>query len=159
MKPVSALCLCLLMGMSVMAVRRGQAADAAKPPVYTPGLGEIMSLQQMRHSKLWTAGSIGNWALASYELEELKEGFEDAGTFDPKHDGQPIADLIAEITPQPLAGLETAIKARSTTKFDDAFDKLTDACNNCHQSADKPFIVIRRPATSPYTNQDFAPHG
>src|SRR5262245_58005265 len=34
---------------------------------YVPGLGEIMSLQQMRHAKLWLVGSRGNWDLAGYE--------------------------------------------------------------------------------------------
>ncbi len=138
---------------------RANAADTAgTAPAYTPGLGEIMSLQQMRHSKLWSAGEAHNWPLAAYELDELKEGFDDAKTFDPEHGGQPIAGLIKEITPAPLREIDTAIKAKSAARFDAAFDQLTAACNNCHQSADHGFIVIRRPATSPYTNQDFTPH-
>ena len=158
MKLVPTLCLSLLVMSAFAVVRDGRATDA-QAPVYTPGLGEIMSLQQMRHSKLWSAGSAHNWPLAAYELDELKEGFDDAATFDPNHRGQPISGLIGEITPQPLANLEAAIKAKSTARFDAAFDQLTAACNNCHQSADKGFIVIRRPASSPYTDQDFAPHG
>jgi hypothetical protein len=35
-----------------------------------------MSLQQMRHTKLWFAGNARNWDLAGYEFDELKEGFE-----------------------------------------------------------------------------------
>src|ERR1700692_621005 len=52
-------------------------AEAAKEP-YAPGLGEIMTLTQMRHLKLWLAGAAKNWELADYELDELKEGFDDA---------------------------------------------------------------------------------
>src|SRR5215471_18604761 len=54
------------------------AACNRKPPEppYTPGLGEIMTFQQMRHVKLWLAGQAGNWPLASYELDELNEGFD-----------------------------------------------------------------------------------
>jgi len=151
--------LCLLVISAFAMAPDGFAASAAKAPIYTPGLGEIMSLQQMRHSKLWSAGAAHNWPLAAYELDELKEGFDDAATFDPNHGGQPISGLIKEITPQPLANLEAAIKSKSAARFDAAFDQLTAACNNCHQSADKGFVVIRRPATSPYTNQDFTPHG
>src|SRR5690242_1138313 len=33
---------------------------------YVPGLGEMMTLQQMRHVKLWLAGEAGNWELAGY---------------------------------------------------------------------------------------------
>ena len=36
-----------------------------------------MPLQQMRHIKLWFAGRAGNWPLADYEIDQLKEGFDD----------------------------------------------------------------------------------
>ena len=52
---------------------------------FNPGLGEIMSLTAMRHAKIWFAGQAENWALATYELDELKEGFEDAELFHPTH--------------------------------------------------------------------------
>ena len=54
------------------------AATGPTAEAYTLGLGEIMGLQQMRHVKLWFAGQAKNWELASYELDELTEGFEDA---------------------------------------------------------------------------------
>jgi hypothetical protein len=43
------------------------AACSREPatPAYTPGLGEIMTLTQMRHAKLWFAGQAGNWSLAT----------------------------------------------------------------------------------------------
>ena len=56
-------------------------------PSFTPGLGEIMTLTQMRHAKLWFAGQGANWPLARYELDELNEGLEDAATFHPTHGG------------------------------------------------------------------------
>jgi hypothetical protein len=135
----------------------GMADEASKPPVYTPGLGEIMSLQQMRHTKLWLAGEARNWPLASYELDELKEGFTDAPTFDPSHDGQPIASMIKDITPGPIAALAAAIKAEDTNRFGVAYDKLSAACNSCHEGANHGFIHIQRPTESLYTDQDFSP--
>ena len=36
------------------------------PVPFTPGLGEIMTLTQMRHVKLWFAGDAANWPLAKY---------------------------------------------------------------------------------------------
>ncbi|WP_283744478.1 hypothetical protein [Sideroxydans sp. CL21] len=45
---------------------------------YVPGMGEIMGSTQMRHAKLWFAGKSGNWDLASYELDEIREGMDDA---------------------------------------------------------------------------------
>jgi hypothetical protein len=57
-----------------LAQEQGSAGKPATAQPYTPGLGEIMSLQQMRHSKLWFAGRAGNWDLADYEVDELRRG-------------------------------------------------------------------------------------
>ncbi len=45
---------------------------------YAPGLGEIMGGIQTHHAKLWYAGINDNWKLAQYEIDELKERFEQA---------------------------------------------------------------------------------
>jgi hypothetical protein len=134
------------------------AHDApAAEGAYAPGLGEIMTLQQMRHVKLWFAGRARNWPLASYELDELKEGFEDVAKYHAMHNDIPLAPMVEAVTEKEIADLGKAIEARSTPKFTGAFDHLTAACNACHQAANHPFIAIRRPTSLPYTNQDFAP--
>src|SRR5450755_1008284 len=83
----------------------------AAPPPYMPGLGEIMTLQQMRHTKLWLAGEAGNWDLSAYEVKELGEGFDDIITFDPTHEGSPIApkDAISRMVTVPLANVGSAV--------------------------------------------------
>ena len=129
----------------------------AKAEAWAPGLGEIMSLQQMRHAKLWLAGSRANWALAGYELDELREGFEDAGKLHPTHGNVPVAALIARLTPAPLEAVGKAIEAKSAADFRKSFDKLTAACNACHQAADHGFIRIQRPRGSAFSNQIFEP--
>jgi len=58
---------------------------------YSPELGELMTFQQMRHTKLWLAGQAGNWPLAAYEIDELGEGFEAVMKFHPTHEGSPVA--------------------------------------------------------------------
>ena len=124
---------------------------------YAPGLGEIMALQQMRHAKLWLAGSADNWPLAGYELDELKEGFEDAARYHAVHDNVPVGAMIEKLTAEPMAALAKAIEARNAAQFAQAFDRLSAACNACHQAAGHPYIRIGRPAGSPYPNQIFAP--
>lgn len=128
-------------------------------PLFTPGLGEIMTLTQMRHAKLWLAGQAGNWPLAAYELDELHEGMQDAATFHPTHKDAslPIPALIDKIMTDPLLQLEKAISARDASGFTQAFDTLTDACNSCHQATDFGFNVVTRPNANPYANQVFAP--
>lgn len=124
---------------------------------YVPGMGEIMSATQMRHSKLWFAGKSKNWGLASYELDEIKEGLDDATKYHPvfKKDA-PIAAMLDEFTTQPLNELERAIVGKDSSKFRTAFDKLTKACNGCHEAASQGFIVIKRPSYLPFSNQEFA---
>ena len=126
---------------------------------YVPGLGEFMSAQQMRHSKLWFAGQARNWPLAAYELDEIKEGFEDIVKYHPVHEGAPIPirNILPELTNGPLALLQTAVASGKLEKFDRAFDALTKACNECHQAEKFGFNVITRPGANPYTNQDFSP--
>src|SRR5436190_6299206 len=102
--------------------RQRPPAPAAADPIYTPGLGEIMTLTQMRHSKLWFAGQAGNWPLASYELDELNEGMEDAAKFHPTHKDAslPIPALIEKIMKEPIEGVEKAVAARDQAGFSEA---------------------------------------
>src|SRR6202451_4323006 len=84
----------VLIGMALLAVRSASAQDSPA----APGLGEIMTLQQLRHIKLWFAGHAGNWPLADYEIGEVNEGFEDVdkllgGGIVQQHVGAPIATL------------------------------------------------------------------
>ncbi|PYR38899.1 MAG: hypothetical protein DMF90_01625 [Acidobacteria bacterium] len=140
--------------LSAVACQRPPAA-----PAFTPGLGEIMTLTQMRHSKLWFAGQAGNWPLASYELDELNEGMEDAAKFHPTHKDAslPIPALIEKIMKEPIEGVEKAVAARDQAGFSEAFDKLTEGCNACHRATNFGFNTVTRPAANPYSNQAFEP--
>jgi len=136
-------------------------ASAGPTPneAYTPGLGDFMGQVQMRHAKLWFAGKAKNWQLAAYELDEIKEAFEDAAKYQPNFKGKPIAAMIGPITARPITQLEKAIDAKDTVRFAKAFDSLSNACTSCHQAAGHGFIAIQRPSFPPLTNQRFElPH-
>jgi hypothetical protein len=132
------------------------AAQPARAP-YEPGLGEFMMATQLRHAKLWFAGKSHNWDLAAYEVDEIKEGLEDAAKYHASNDGVPVAELIKALIDPRLEQLEKAIEAKSSTQFAAAFDELTNGCNSCHAKAGKPFIRIQRPTTPPVSNQNFTP--
>jgi hypothetical protein len=132
------------------------AAQPAKEP-YEPGLGEFMTATQLRHAKLWFAGKNNNWALAAYEIDEIKEGLEDAARLHPTFNGVPVAEMIKTIIDPRLERLEKAVEGKNSTEFIAAFDELTNGCNSCHAGASKPFIHIQRPTAPPLTNQNFAP--
>jgi hypothetical protein len=105
----------------------------------------------------WFAAKAKNWDLAAYEIDEIKEGLEDAAKQFPTHDGVPVADMIKTNIDPAIEELEKAVEAKSSPKFAAAFDKLTSACNTCHAGAKKEFIRIQRPTAPPVTNQNFAP--
>ena len=125
---------------------------------YAPELGEIMSATQMRHMKLWYAGQAQNWPLASYEVDELEEGFADVVRFHPQHKDapRPLTELVPEFTAGPIAALRAAIAKQSRRDFAAAHDALTQGCNGCHDAANFSFNVVVRPTSNPYSNQDFA---
>jgi hypothetical protein len=126
---------------------------------YAPGLGEIMSLTQMRHLKLWFSGQAENWALASYETDELEEGFSDVVRFHPTHKASPapLSQLIPEFTAGPIEALRAAIERRDPVEFTAAYDSLTQGCNGCHRATEFSFNVVTRPSGNPFSNQHFQP--
>ena len=127
-----------------------KAEDAPVPAGDVPGLGEIMTLQQLRHIKLWFAGRAGNWPLADYEVGELNEGFEDV---------QKLlgGDTVEKMVGAPIKALQQAVNDKNSAAFAAAFDNLTAGCNSCHHTLDHPFIVIQRPTLLPYSDQSFTP--
>jgi hypothetical protein len=127
-----------------------QAAPQATPQGF-PGLGEIMTLQQLRHIKLWFAGQAGNWPLAEYEIGELEEGFDDVN----KLLG---GDTVDKQVGAPMKALEKIVENKDHAGFAAAFDGLSAGCNSCHHLLDHAFIAIQRPTLLPYSDQSFAPH-
>jgi hypothetical protein len=130
---------------------------APTPGPYSPGIAEIMIVTQIRHAKLWLAGDARNWALADYEIDEIKEGLEDVVQYFPVYKDMPVGKMIEATIMAPIEEVEKAIKSRDRAKFVSAFDKLTEACNSCHQAANRAFIVIQRPSAATFPNQSFAP--
>ena len=115
-----------------------------------PRLGETMTLQQLRHIKLWFAGHAGNWPLADYEMGELSEGFEDVN----KLLG---GDTVDKAVGAAMQALQKVIDNKDRAAFPAAFDQLTAGCNSCHRTLERGFIAIQRPTSLPYSNQNFAP--
>jgi hypothetical protein len=127
-----------------------QSQGAADEAEGLPHLSEIMVRQQMRHIKLWFAADAGNWPLADYEIDQLKDGFDDVT----KLLG---GDIVQQHVGGAISRLEKAIEAKDHEAFVSAFDRLSAGCNECHRTLDHAFIVIQRPVLSPYSDQNFSP--
>jgi hypothetical protein len=149
------------LGLVVVLFALGSGCGRSQPPPYVPELGELMLLQQVRHTKLWLAGNAGNWPLANYEVQELDEGFDTILTYHPTHDESPVApkDAIPRMVKVPLADLREAVQSGDAKLFAERYDALTAACNNCHQASNVGFNRVQRPETNPFPNQVFSPPG
>jgi hypothetical protein len=137
-----------------------QQASAPKqdePKPYIIGMGDIMLLNQLHHSKLWFAGSAGNWPLAKYELGELHGGFERVATYHPTFKKKPTGPLVDEFVKNPFGELDKAVADKSEAEFTAGYDDLTNGCNGCHKELGYDFNVIKRPTAPPYTDQQYAP--
>jgi hypothetical protein len=147
--------LALIAAAAIVSAAEYATGEPAQP--YTPGLIEFMAHVQSHHTKIWLAGNARNWDLAEYQADELKELLEEIAKLVPKYRDVPVGQMIETTTMAPIGEIEAAIKARDSKAFAAAFDKLTAACNSCHEAAGRGFIVIQRPTTSPFPNQSFAP--
>jgi hypothetical protein len=118
---------------------------------YTPGLGEFMLSIQMHHAKIWFAGKNGNWDLANFEIDEIRETIGDINKYctdRPEISSLPMID-------QPLDSLKLAITKKNIEAFKSSFILLTNTCNNCHKVTKHGFNVIKIPDIPPVTNQVF----
>ena len=129
--------------------------EAAKgvPKAYVPGLEQFMNVILIEHNKLWFAASARNWPLAAYELGEIKEVMSDVQDHVPTFKSLPLADMIDAVITKEIADLEKAIEAKDFKAFAAGYDKLTAACNACHQGTENGFIVIQQPSHPAFTNQ------
>jgi len=124
----------------------------AQQELYRPPLGDIMGKIQLRHIKLWFAGKLENWELATYEADEIRAGLEKAADL---YRGIPV-ELMTN-TADPIQAIRDAIAAKDGAAFAKGYSDLTVACNACHQGIGRGFIVIQVPTASPFTDQSFSP--
>jgi hypothetical protein len=126
---------------------------------YTLVTSDLMNaVIQPRHIKLWLAGKSQNWTFADYERHNLGGAFRRMVKAIPKYKGLATADLVKSFSAQPLADLDTAIKAKNEAAFVNAYNELTTGCNACHQATGHEMVVIKMPDSDPFPDQDFRPH-
>jgi len=142
-------------GLLLAALSSSFTARVPAPKPWQPGLGEFMQGIQHHHAALYYAGQAANWELASFELKEIEEGFEDARSYTPEHEGVNVKELLETLGPPATKGLHTSIEKADKRLFAESFQVLTVACNACHASAKVPFIDIVEPTAMPTVNQRY----
>jgi cytochrome c553 len=142
------LCLVMLFGALLLS-----NAVAEEPADGSQGRSQVelansMVAAQLAHIKLWFAGKLGNWRLATYELDRIQAELERAeGLY---HDKSLMVSADG-----PLQSLRSAIEARGATSFAKAYTDLTNACNACHRAMNRSFVAVQVPVNSPFSDQVF----
>ena len=136
----------LLASAMVAATSLSQAAAQADPSRADKALSDTMVAMQFQHIKLWFAGRLSNWPLATYELSQIESGFQLMA----KPGGQRLDQLAGQVQ-----AVRSAIESKDVTAFTKAYGALTNGCNACHRAEAKNFITIQVPASSPFTDQLF----
>ena len=119
---------------------------------YRPGLGEFMGSIQIHHAKLWFAGKGQNWKLADFEIGEIRESIEGIKKYCMDRTETKSIGMIE----QPIESVSKAIELKNELAFEKSFNLLTLTCNNCHQTTNHAFNVIKAPETPPFSNQQFS---
>ena len=154
--PAAMVAFASLAAVPVAAQNEPKTAD--DPAAFNPMMGALMQMfVQPRHAKLGLAGRDANWPLISYELAELRRSMAQISAAIPRWKGLPVPDLFDAALTEPLAALETAVKARDARGFGAAFDQLTAGCNACHATTDHSFVVLKAPEVAEFPDQEFRP--
>ena len=117
-----------------------------------PGLGELMTNIQLHHEKLYFAGTNQNWALASFEIGEIKETVEQVQKIETD---RPETKDLTMLT-IPIKGINDAIEKKDLAKFKAEYQNLTNTCNSCHIANHFEFNVIKVPTIPPVSDQEFS---
>lgn len=127
--------------LDVTAAQSGPADD-------TTALSDAMTRLQLQHAKLWFAGKLGNWDLASYEILKID------ATLDAAAKLLPGEDRIAPTKAQ-LAAMRRAVQMKTLSAFAKSYASLTNECNACHRASGFASIAIQVPTAPPMSNQLF----
>ncbi|MGZ3420435.1 MAG: hypothetical protein ACXVEE_21340 [Polyangiales bacterium] len=145
MSPLRRICrttltLSLLTGLASACTHRTSAA----PEEPARRFGEAMTEVGHRFERVGRAAQASQWDLVDYDLGEIDEVF----TQDLPHARTPEDVHIdlhvpsAAFARSQLPPLHDAAAHRDRAAFEAAFAGAAAACNACHQSAGKPFIVV-----------------
>jgi len=135
------------------------AQTPSLPPLaspFNPSFGDLMNtLVQPRHAKLGLIGREQNWALAAYEIHQLKAALTNIGIWRPRFREQSVSELMEAMTGEAIRSLEAAVQVGDSGQFAQAYDRLTAGCNTCHTALGHGYVVIQAPDQSNFANQVF----
>ena len=118
-----------------------------------------MNALQIYASKLYFAGEAENKALTFFYLHEIEETMEEIACCEVVEDGVNISENMETIGLTSVRFLKRRITEEGFKDFEVQYMAFITACNSCHRQVEKGFVLITKPATPPFDNQDFSQSG
>jgi hypothetical protein len=115
----------------------------------------VMNQMQTYTHKLLLSVDAGNNQLAGFYAHELEEQIEELEHIE-EYDGHQVGKLAGQILTPVFKQLEASTKASNMAAASIQIDALISACNQCHQTTEHGYIVIKKNLQNNYL-QDFAP--
>ncbi len=108
------------------------------------GLDVAMVEMGYRYKELYWAGADANWAYADYQLTKMGLTLENALVRRPKRRASAEKLFMAS-----LDEMKRAVAGKERAGFEEAFARLTVACNSCHVAEGVPSFHVERSADRP----------
>lgn len=111
-----------------------------------PGMGTVMMEYGTRFTNAYYAAKGGNWELATYMLDEMKEIQEVGENTRPGR-----AAALKAFESNYLDKLEAAVKAKNWSQYQTLTPGVISACNQCHVTSkpEHPYIAYQLPSAPP----------
>ncbi len=127
-----------------------------------PGLGTVMIEYGQRMNNLWFAAQKSNWAMVSYQVDEMRE-IQETGEITRSN----RAAMLKGFESSFLDPIAKAAANKDQTAFTTAYDNAIGGCNGCHaassgKAADGSpipsykFVKVTRPTAPDFSNVDWA---
>ena len=145
-------------GIALLLAATSFAGDSpAEPPLR---YGELMAELARRFETMGRAAKARRYEMASYELDEIGEIFEE----DLPHAEPPkvfaqvnLAGLTEAFKATHPPELDAALKGRDLPAFNRAFARAAATCNGCHVASGHPYIEIPTTPGTPVPRLDPVP--
>lgn len=129
----------LVIALSVLVMSCAPAPRAVEQP---RRLGDAMDEVGSRFNRVGRAMVAGRWELATYDLHELKEVFEEDLAGSSWHGKPQLSELAKKFQAQQITALAMAVHSHDREASQRAVADAARACNECHKAADMAYIEI-----------------
>ena len=128
-----------------------------RPPQEPIELADVMTKLQRHANKLYFAGTLQNWKLADFYIEEIEETVKAISKKDIMEGPINISGLMDGLILPEIEELERVVSQQDVPGFAKHYQALVDSCNACHTAANRPYLVIDQPRTPAFDNQHYEP--